>query len=87
MAALQRLAAAKGANTVVVLKDDRSRRASIDTAFGTGLQDVVNFTVTPRIAVWMDPPPADADLGGIPPMPKHVDVTLRLQNGELVEER
>ena len=87
VAALQRIAATKGANTVVVLKDDRSRRASIDTAFGTGLQEVVNFAVTPHIAVWMDPPPADADLGGISPVPQHADVTLRLQNGELVEER
>jgi hypothetical protein len=70
-----------------VLKDNRSRRASIDTAFGTGLQEVVDLVVTPRIDVWMDPPPADADLGGISPAPQHSDVTLRLLNGELVQER
>ena len=69
-----------------MLKDDRSHRASLDTAFGTGLQDVVNLVVTPRIAVWMDPPPADADLGGISAAPPHVDVTLKLQDGELVPE-
>jgi hypothetical protein len=86
LAALQRVADQKGANTVVVLRDDRSHRASIDTAFGTGLQEAVDFVVTPRMAVWMDPPPADADLGGISPAPKHADVTLRLKDGELVQE-
>jgi hypothetical protein len=87
VAALQHIADTRGENTVVVLKDNRSRRASIDTAFGTGLQEVVDLVVTPRIDVWMDPPPADADLGGISPAPQHSDVTLRLLNGELVQER
>ena len=86
LAALQQVASARGANTVVVIKDDRSRRASIDTALGTGLQDAVDLVVTPRLAVWMDPPPADAELGGIAPAPAHPDVTLRLSNGRIVEE-
>ena len=86
IAALQEVAAAYGANTVVVIKDDRSRRASVDTAFGTGLQDVVDIVVTPRVAVWMDPPPADAELGGIAAAPAHPDVTLRLQDGRLVKD-
>jgi hypothetical protein len=87
IAALQRVAVEKGANTVVVLEDDRSHRASFDTALGTGLQDAVDLLVTPRIAVWMNPPPADADLGGISAAPAHADVTLRLSGGQVVRER
>jgi hypothetical protein len=86
LAALQQVASARGANTVVVIKDDRSRRASVDTALGTGLQEAVDMVVTPRVAVWMDPPPADAELGGIAPAPAHPDVTLRLRDGKLTEE-
>jgi hypothetical protein len=86
LSALQQVATARGANTVVVIKDDRSRRASVDTALGTGLQDAVDMVVTPHIAVWMDPPPADAELGGIAPAPPHPDVTLRLKDGRVVED-
>jgi hypothetical protein len=86
LAALQEVAAARGAKTVVVIKDDRSRRASVDTALGTGLQDAVDMVVSPRVAVWMDPPPADAELGGIAPAPAHPDVTLRLKDGRVVRE-
>jgi hypothetical protein len=85
--ALQRVADTAGPGTVVVLKDDRSRRASIDTALGNGLQEAVDMLVTPRLAVWMDPPPADADLGGVSAAPSHADVTLRLSGGQLVRER
>jgi hypothetical protein len=86
LTALQQVATAQGANTVVVIKDDRSRRASVDTALGTGLQDAVDMVVTPRVAVWIDPPPADAELGGIAPAPAHPDVTLRLKDGRIVRE-
>jgi len=85
IAALQRVADRHGANAVVVIQDDRSRRASVDTALGTGLQDAVDMLVTPHIAVWLDPPPADAELGGISAAPSKRDVTLRLENGQLVE--
>jgi hypothetical protein len=87
MTALQRVADRKGANAVVVIEDDRSRRASVDTALGTGLQDAVDLLVTPRVAVWLDPPPADAELGGITRAPEKRDVTLRLENGELKDVR
>jgi hypothetical protein len=87
IAALRRVAQQRGANATVVLKDDRSHRASIDTALGTGLQDAADLLVSPRIKVWMDPPPADAELGGIGPAPAHTDVTLRLKDGEVVEDR
>ena len=84
--ALRRVAHDHGANTIVVLKDDRSHRASIDTALGTGLQEAADLLVTPPLKVWMDPPPADAELGGIGAAPAHSDVTLRLTGGQLVEE-
>ena len=86
IAALQTVAEENSGRTVVVLKDDRSRRASFDTALGTGLQDAVDLLVTPRIKVWMDPPPVDAELGGIPPAPLHADVTFRLSGGQVVRE-
>jgi len=85
--ALRRVAHDHGANAIVVLKDDRSHRASIDTALGTGLQEATDLLVTPPLKVWMDPPPADAELGGITAAPAHADVTLRLTGGEVVEDR
>jgi hypothetical protein len=86
IAAVQRVAYDKGANSVVVLKDDRSHRASFDTALGTGLQETVDLLVSPRVAVWMDPPPGDAALGGIALPPAHSDVTLALKDGHVVQE-
>jgi hypothetical protein len=86
IAALQSVAQEHGGRTVVVLKDDRSHRASFDTALGTGLQDAVDLLVTPRLLVWMDPPPADAELAGISPPPARADVTLRLSGGQVVTE-
>jgi hypothetical protein len=86
IAAVQRVAEDKGANTVVALKDDRSHRASFDTALGTGVQEAVDLLVSPRVAVWMDPPPQDAALGGISLPPAHPDATLRLSDGRVVQE-
>jgi len=86
ISALQRVAEDKGANTVVVLKDDCSHRASFDTALGTGLQEAVDLLVSPRLAVWMDPPARDAALGGTPLPPAPPDVTLRLRNGQVVQD-
>lgn len=85
MAALQRVADRKGAGAIVVIDDDRSRRASIDTALGTGLQEAADLLVTPRVRVWMNPPPADADLGGIGAAPARPDVRLKLSDGQVVE--
>jgi len=85
MSALQRVADRKGAGAVVVIDDDRSRRASLDTAFGTGFQKAADLVVTPRIHVWMNPPPADADLGGIGAAPARPDVRLKLSGGQVVE--
>ena len=87
MAALRRVAHERGANTTVVLRDDRSRRASIDTALGTGLQEAVDLLVAPTVKVWLDPPPADAELDGTAAPPPHPDVTLRLTGGQFVEGR
>jgi hypothetical protein len=48
-----------------------------------GLQDAVNFAVTPPLNVWMDPPPADAPPGALQP-PAHVDIRLALKDGAFV---
>jgi hypothetical protein len=84
IAAVQRVAEDNGAHTVVVLKDDCSHRASFDTALGTGLQEAVDLLVSPRVAVWMDPPPGDAGSERAALPPAHADVTLRLRNGRVV---
>jgi hypothetical protein len=86
IAALETVAQEHDGRTVVVLKDDRSHRASFDTALGTGLQDAVDLLVTPRLLVWMDPPPADGELAGISSPPARADVTLRLSGGRVVRE-
>jgi hypothetical protein len=84
IAAVQQVAESNGAQTVVVLKDDCSHRASFDTALGTGLQDAVDLLVSPRVSVWMDPPPGDAAPERAASIPAHPDVTLRLRNGQVM---
>jgi hypothetical protein len=83
LATLQQVAGQAREGVVVVLTDDRSHRPSLDTSFGMGLQDAVNFLVTPPPNVWMDPPPADAPPGVLQP-PAQVDIRLALKDGAFV---
>jgi hypothetical protein len=84
LAALQQVALQSREGTAVLLADDRTIRPSLDTSFGTGLQEAVDLVVRPRLRVWMDPPPADAPPGRFV-SPPHVDVTLTLRDGRLVQ--
>lgn len=79
---LQRVAAARGPGTVVLIHDDRSQRPSLDSAFATLIQDAADLVVTPRVMVWIDPPPAGVELAGLT-HPSHVDVELILKQGAL----
>ena len=58
LAALQQAGGSKAASMTIVLDDDRSRRPSLDDAFGGALQEAVDLTIGPRFRVWMSPPPA-----------------------------
>jgi hypothetical protein len=69
-------------NTVVVLEDDRRARPSLDTAFGTLIQEAVDVTIDPRLKVWIDPAPTYAAAAGLGP-PPHPDVVLELRSGRL----
>jgi hypothetical protein len=82
LTALQKIADENGAGTTVVIRDDRAHKPSLDTSFGTLLQDTVDLVVSPHIVVWMDPPPTDAALAGIRPS-ERADVTLVLKDGAI----
>jgi hypothetical protein len=86
LAELQRQASIRGGGTVVLLRDDRSRRPSLDNAFGTTIQQAADLLVEPPIRVWIDPPPVDAGLAGLV-QPERVDVVLDLRDGVLVERK
>ena len=83
ISALQRVAGGHGEGAVVVLRDDRSQKPSLDNSFGTLIQDAADLMVTPPIKVWIDPPPVDAALAGLQP-PSHVDIVLTLRDGQLM---
>jgi hypothetical protein len=83
IAALRRSASELGVGSVVLLRDDRSRKPSLDNAFGTLIQDAADLMVRPPITVWIDPPPNDAALAGLT-RPSHFDVVLTLRNGTIV---
>jgi hypothetical protein len=83
---LQRVARDLGAGTVVRLSDDRTARPSFDAAFGTGVQGAADLMVSPRLTVWIDPPPRDAALAGLE-SPGRSDVTLTLENGAVRRSR
>jgi hypothetical protein len=84
--ALTRVAAARGADTKVVIKDDRSLRPSLDSTFGVGLQTAVDLMVAPHLTVQLDPPPTDAAVAGLPPLAA-ADVYLALEARTVVETR
>ena len=84
ISALQQVASEHGEGAVVLLRDDRSQKPSLDNSFGTLIQDAADLMVTPPIKVWIDPPPVDAALAGLQP-PSHVDIVLTLRDGRLSE--
>jgi hypothetical protein len=83
---LRAIAADRGEGTIVLLRDDRAARPSLDNAFGTVLQDAANVTVAPPIKVWIEPPPVDAALAGLTAPPR-IDAELVLQRGRLTRVR
>jgi hypothetical protein len=87
LTAIERAAPVSRGRTVLVIKDDRAARPSLDDAFGTTLQDAVDLVINPRVRAWMIPPPTGADLAGIGPPPP-ADVALELKSGivELVSD-
>jgi hypothetical protein len=85
LSALQQVARNGSAGLVVRLRDDRSHRPSLDNAFGGGLQAAADLVVRPQIFVWLDPPPVGGPIA-LTTKPAHVDLTLTLENGQLVRE-
>jgi hypothetical protein len=85
LSALQQVAQSRSAGVVVRLRDDRSHRPSLDSAFGGGLQAAADLVVRPHVSVWLDPPPVDAPIA-LMTKPTHIDVTLRLEDGQLVQQ-
>jgi hypothetical protein len=87
LTAIERAAPASRGRTLLVIKDDRAARPSLNDAFGTMLQDAVDLVISPRVRAWMVPPPTGADLAGIGPPPA-ADVALELKSGvvELVSD-
>jgi hypothetical protein len=85
LAALQQVALERGEGTVVLLHDDRSSRTPLINPFGTFIQDAADLIVTPRIRVWIDPPPDEASIAGLAARP-HVDVELMLRQGAVVRK-
>jgi hypothetical protein len=80
--ALQQVAAERGSGTVVVIRDSRTQKPTLEDSFGTLLQPAADLFVSPHISVWMEPPPASAGLAGLR-APAHADVELTLYNGAL----
>jgi hypothetical protein len=80
---LQRVASERGSGAIVTLRDEPWARPSLNDAFGTIAQGAADLMITPRIVVWIDPPPRDAALAGLQP-PARSDVTIALRDGVLV---
>src|SRR4029450_6088577 len=51
LGALREVAVQRGPATIVLLKDDRSRKSSLDGAFGTLVQEAADLMVNPRVVV------------------------------------
>ena len=83
LSALQDIATERGEGITVTLQDDRAGRPSFDDAFGTIAQGAADLTVSPKIRVWIEPPPRDAALAGLQP-PARSDATIALREGAVV---
>jgi hypothetical protein len=83
---LQRIATARGAGTSVFLEDDLRERPSLQNAFDRGIQVAADLVVSPRIRVWVPPPP---DYPEPPPLglreQSDYDIHLVLSNGAIRE--
>jgi hypothetical protein len=67
------------AGATVVVHDDRSRRANIEAAFGSMLDDAYELKTGRRMQVWIEPPIRDAAVAGLkPPCDGCVDMVLAL---------
>jgi hypothetical protein len=84
LAALQRVATARGAGTSVLLEDDLSERPSLDNAFSSGIQVAADLFIYPPIRVRISTPNDDAEPPGSTDPPSY-DVRLVLSNGALRE--
>ena len=85
---LQILTAPLPDGAAVVLLDDRTRRVNLESTFGTLLDDAYLLKTGRRIALWVEPPLASADLAGLrPPCPGCVAMTLQVRDGTLAALR
>jgi hypothetical protein len=66
---------------VMRLHDDRTHAPSLQSAFGTLVQEAADLMITPRIAVSIEPPPN----GSVASAPRPPDVVLVLKDGVLVQ--
>lgn len=84
--AIQELIAATASlpeNARVVITDDRSQRVNLGTAFGSLMDDAYALMAGRRVALWIEPPPADAGPDGPPTCVSCVSLRLRVVDGHL----
>jgi hypothetical protein len=68
----------------VVIEDDRTVRANLDSAFGTLLGDAYALRTGRRLDVWIEPPVTNAAASGMsPPCETCVRLRLKLDGGRL----
>ena len=68
---------------IILLVDDRSRRANIWSAFGSLLPDAVELATGRRQAIWVIPPPSDTSPEQVQTFQSSVDAAWSLQGSRL----
>jgi hypothetical protein len=64
----------------IVVRDDRTRRANVEAAFGSMLDDAYELKTGRRMNLWIEPPIRDAATAGLkPPCDGCADAVLTLQ--------
>jgi hypothetical protein len=72
-------------NAVVVLHDDRARRANLSSAFGTLINDAFYFSSERHLSLWIEPAVTYADVAGLrAPDPRTIAREFWLRDGRLV---
>jgi hypothetical protein len=85
---LEAMARGLPAGAGVVLYDDRTVRANLDSAFGTLLNDAILFKTGRHLQAWVEPPPTYAGLAGLDrPCDGCVALELAVRDGRLVARR
>ena len=83
--AIAPLAATVPENRAVLLRDDRTTRINLVSAFGSLIETAVRLQTGRNLQIWIEPPPRHWQQSGlVRPETRHIAVQLMVSDGRVV---